>query len=286
MQTVSETLRNAIDSGSPQRVLIVFSDREFTNEDIVLSSGVSLKEEFNSENDITIGLTPSSCVSFALLNDADQLEDFEFGWFTVYLGARISGITLTEITRVYTENGSDATYAFVPLGTFYANKPTVIKKKTINVTAYDRMAYLDVDMPSSETLGITYPTDIGTIAEKICTYYDITPVSIEFLNHALEVEEEPDDFNDVSVRQVIGWIAECACSIARITRDGKLEFAWFNATQEEFDENNYSEFSQAWYETNAINGLYCRNSNNSTDETEGQTKTNNYLIMDNPFLRG
>ena len=54
MQTVSETLRNAINSGSPQRVLIVFSDREFTNEDIVLSSGVSLKEEFNSENDITI----------------------------------------------------------------------------------------------------------------------------------------------------------------------------------------------------------------------------------------
>ena len=38
MQTLSTALQNAIDSGNPQRVLLVFGNDEFSNEDIVIDS--------------------------------------------------------------------------------------------------------------------------------------------------------------------------------------------------------------------------------------------------------
>lgn len=281
MQSISSELQEALYNNAPQRVLLVFSDREFTNEDILLSNGLEISEEFNSEEDLTIGLTPSAMARFSLLNDENQLEDFEFGWFRAYIGAKVEYTTGQEITREY----EDGTYAFCPMGQFYASKPKIIRKKTVAVSAYDRMAYLEGDMPSSETLGITYPTTIGTIFTQICTTLNVPTTVSSFLNSGLEVAEEPADFRNVSVRQVIGWIAECACSNARFSREGNLEFAWFGSTEAEFDESQYKAFTPAWYETKAIDGLYCRNMSDESEASEGSTKTNNYLIQDNPFLR-
>ena len=287
MQTVGTALRNAINAGNPQRILLIFSDREISNEGIVVSNGFELSEEFNSEEDIAIGLTPSSYVTFTLLNDEDQLEDFEFGWFSAYIGARTSDSTVAqgEIRRQFTEGGSTVYYTFSPLGIFYASKPKIIKKKTISVTAYDQMAYLDVNMVSSETMALVYPTTLGAYFARLCTVMNISTYEDSFLNYDMEITKEPADISDATVRQVISWIAECACSIARFNRYGNLEFAWFNTTQEEYDEHNYSAFSPAWYETNAINGLYCRDTGAVTENINGSTLTNNYLIQDNPFLR-
>ena len=286
MQTLSTALRNAVDAGNPQRVLLVFGSQsvEFTNEDIVITSGVELSEEFNSEHDLTIGLTPSSTLTFTLLNDSGQLADFEFGWFSAYIGARIDSGTPTEITRQYTENGQTVTYAFSPLGTFYAERPDIVVKETVSVTAYDMMILFDKDMPSSETLGITYPTTVGSIFQALCNHFSVTPTATDFLNNDLVVTKEPDDFSMVTMRQVLGWIAEVACSIARFGRDSKLEIAWFNTTSKTYDERRYNEFTPSWYETASIDGLYYRNTNESEETQEGTVKSNNYLIQDNPFL--
>ena len=284
MQTLSTALRNAIDAGNPQRVLLKFGNDEFSNEDIVLSGGVELDEEYMSEEDLTIGLTPASTLHFTMINDEGQLASFDFGWFSAYLGARIDSGTPTEITRTFTENGQTVTYAFSKIGDFYAQKPDVIVKKQISIVAYDQMLKLDVDMPSSTTLGVTYPTTLSNIFDKICQYVGVTPESTTFLNSTLDVVMEPEDFDMATVRQVIGWIAECACSIARFNRDGKLEFAWFNTTSKSYDENNYTEFTPVRYETQAINGLYYRNTDELKEDTQGTVKTNNYLIQDNPFL--
>lgn len=286
MQTISTALRNAINAGNPQRVLLVFGDDEFTNEDIMISKGLTLNEEFNTDENLTIGSCPSSVISFDLLNDHGQLEDFGFGWFTAYLGARIDSGIPTEITRTYTEGGESQTYAFAPLGVFYAEKPDVLVKTVISVTAYDQMKLLEIDMPSAETLGITYPTTIADIYEAICDYLGVTVGSNSFMNDDLEVTTEPNEFENAKIREVIGWIAECACSIARFNRTGALEFAWFNNPDVSFSEHDYSAFSYSWYETKAIDGLYCRDTDTNTDSVNGDDKTNNYLILDNPFLKG
>ena len=288
MQEISPALRNAINLGNPQRALIVFNDREFSNEDIVLGSGLSLSEEFNTAEELTIGTCPSSIIQFTLLNDSQQLSNFNFGWFNAYLGAMVANDDepgAAEIVRTFTEHGVSRKYIFAPLGIFFAEKPTVLVQKKISVMAYDQMSVFESNFPNATALGITYPTTIGTILDSICTFFGIEFDSDGFLNADLEVASEPEEFVQAKTRDVIGWIAECACSIARFTREGHLEFAWFTNTGTVFTEHNYSAFSPAWYETNPINGLYLRDTNDGTESSVGASKTNNYLIMNNPFLR-
>lgn len=292
MYTVSQTLATALANKTPQRVLLEFLDSEgtvtdtFSNEDIVVSTGVDLDEMFNSETDLTIGLCPSAEIRFDMLNDEGQLENFGFGKFRAWLGARIDLGTPagTAKTKVFTENGVAKTYEFTPLGTFIADRPAVVKKKILTITANDQMQLFDKDMPTATALGLTYPTTLSNLFVKLCTYVGVTYKSSTFVNSALSVPSEPEDFEDATMREVLGWIAEAAGSIARFDRDGKLEMAWFNTVAAVYDEHNYTEFTPAWYATKAIDSLHIRNSNSEAETTQG-AGNNNYLIQNNPFLR-
>lgn len=288
MYPVSQTLRTAIANGTPQRVLLEFVDAgvSFSNEDILISAGVEMDELFNSETDLTIGLCPSAEIRFDMLNDNGQLEDFEFGKFRAWLGARIDSGTPAggAKTKTYTENGKTALYEFTPLGTFIADRPSVVKKKILSITANDQMALFDVSMPSAQDLNLTYPTTLDVLYKRLCVYAGVNYATGTFLNSDIVVKAEPEDFADATMREVLGWIAEAACSVARFNREGNLEMAWFNTITASFDEHNYTEFTPTWYETKAIDGLHIRNANSETEKTLGQS-TNNYLIQDNPFLR-
>ena len=288
MYTISQTLQAALTAGTPQRVLLEFTDAsaDFSNEDISITTGLELNEMFCSETDITAGLCPSAEIRFDMLNDNGQLNDFEFGRFKAWLGARIDTGTPASSakTKTYTEGGVSRTYEFTPLGVFIADRPAVVKKKILSITANDQMTLFDVDMPSASALNITYPTTLGVLYVKLCNYVGVTYKTASFLNSTLAVASEPDEFASATCRDVLGWIAEAACSIARFDRDGILEMVWFNTVNRYYDEHNYSEFTQAWYETAEIDALNVRNANSEASTTEG-SGTNVYVISDNPFLR-
>lgn len=288
MYTVSQTLQAAISNGTPQRVLLEFVDANvsFTNEDIVVSTGVELDEMFNSETDLTVGKCPSAEIRFDMLNDEGQLEEFEFGTFKAWLGARIDSGTPsnTAKTKTYTGTAYDGLYEFTPLGVFVADRPAVVKKKILSITANDQMQLFDVDMPSATDLGLSYPTTLSNLFVKLCAYVGVPYKSATFLNSDVTVSAAPEDFEDATMREVLGWIAEAACSIARFDRDGNLEMAWFNVVNSVYDEHDYTDFTPTWYETKAIDGLHVRNSNSETETSLGLSN-NNYLIQDNPFLR-
>ena len=288
MYTISTTLQNALTAGTPQRVLLEFTDAsaDFSNEDISITTGLELNEMFCSETDITAGLCPSAEIRFDMLNDEGQLNDFEFGKFKAWLGARIDTGTPASSakTKTYTEGGVSKTYEFTPLGVFIADRPAVVKKKILSITANDQMTLFDVDMPKATALNITYPTTLGVLFVKLCNYLNVTYKTASFLNNALTVAEEPEEFDGATMRDVLGWIAEAACSIARFDRDGVLELVWFNTVNRYFDEHNYSEFTNAWYETAAVDALNVKNANSTATTAEG-SGSNVYLIQDNPFLR-
>ena len=288
MYTISTTLQNALTAGTPQRVLLEFTDAsaDFSNEDISITTGLELNEMFCSETDITAGLCPSAEIRFDMLNDEGQLNDFEFGKFKAWLGARIDTGTPASSakTKTYTEGGVSRTYEFTPLGVFIADRPAVVKKKILSITANDQMTLFDVDMPNATALNITYPTTLGVLFVKLCNYLNVTYKTASFLNNALTVAEEPEEFDGATMRDVLGWIAEAACSIARFDRDGVLELVWFNTVNRYFDEHNYSEFTNAWYETAAVDALNVKNANSTATTAEG-SGSNVYLIQDNPFLR-
>ena len=288
MYTISQTLQTALTAGTPQRVLLEFTDAsaDFSNEDISITTGLELNEMFCSETDITAGLCPSAEIRFDMLNDEGQLNDFEFGKFKAWLGARIDTGTPASSakTKTYTEGGVSRTYEFTPLGVFIADRPAVVKKKILSITANDQMTLFDVDMPNATALNIAYPTTLGVLFVKLCNYVGVTYKTASFLNSTLTIASDPEEFDSATCRDVLGWIAEAACSIARFDRDGVLELVWFNTVNRYFDEHNYSEFTNAWYETAAVDALNVKNANSTATTAEG-SGSNVYLIQDNPFLR-
>lgn len=284
MYQLSASLQSAIAAGNKQRVLLEFTGRSFSNEDVSVSSGISLREAFCDETDLVIGQCLSAELEFTLLNDSYQLQSFEFGTFKACLGAAITSGTPMGKTQTFSENGKSVTYEFAPLGTFIATKPDVLRQKIITLTANDQMILFDKDMPDAETLGIEYPATIGTIFLKLCNYAGVQYETLNFLNAGITVLEEPESFSTSTMREVLAWIAEAACSNARFNRDGKLEFVWFNTTSKSFNDNSTVEFVPTWYTVAAIDGLHIRNQDSTTEIVLGQN-TNNYMIQDNPFLR-
>ena len=314
MYVLSETLQAAIDADAPQRALIEFFEKPdgedykdehgysapvvFSNEDILMTDGIRLTSEFNSETDLTIGLCPSAQIRFSMLNDNGQLEDFEFGKFRAYLGAKIAEDTPDfepdeEDTARKVNFLDDGLYEFAPLGVFIAHRPDVVRKKIIEVDANDLMVLFDDELPSDMVLN--YPATLYQIANFLCGINDVSLKTNTWMNSALSVAAEPEQFKGATMREILGWIAEAACANAMFNREGQLEFKWFNTVDRTFDEHDYSEFTTAWYETKKIDGLNIRNADSTAelplvwDEQTGKaiqgTGTNVYMIQDNPFLR-
>lgn len=289
MYQLSTTLGAAVAAGNPQRVLLEFTAKPdgtayspsvaFSNEDIVVTSGLHLTAEFNSATDLEIGLCPSAEIQFSMWNTESQLVDFEFGTFKAYLGAKIT--SGTPASGAKTKTFSDGLYEFAPLGTFIAHRPDIVVKKIIDVDANDQMTLFDVDMPANLQ---EYTGTLAGLVTALCSRAGVSLKTSDFLNAGMSVALTAEQSENKTMRQVLGWIAEAAGSIARFDRDGNLEFAWFNTVNQIYDEHNYKEFTPTWYETRAIDGLHIRNADSTAEYTYG-AGSNAYMIQDNPFLR-
>lgn len=285
MYTPSATMQAAIAAGNPQRFLLVFEDgTEFSNEEISSDAGVQYHAEFNASRDLTIGLTPSAYLSFTLLNDDRDLTDFEFGTFRAYIGIQITSGTPAAgaVTRTY----DGELYEFAPLGVFIAERPDIVNVDSVQVTSYDQMSLFDVDMPSAADLGITYSASLTMydLLSAMCDYVGVTLKNDSILNGTeIKIASRPKKFDNATMQDVLRWIAEASCSIARFTRDGELEMAWFTQTPKTYTESGYSDFSPSWYEVSEITALKVRNESNTSESLVG-TEGNDYVIMGNPFL--
>lgn len=294
MITLSTTLAAALAADKPQRVLLEFLDDSgdvlqngtFSNEEIVMSRGIHITAPFNGEKELTLGLCPSVQITFALLNDVRQLSTFAFGECKAWLGARIDSGTPTMKTKTFVENGQTVTYEFAPLGIFKVDRPDIVQKDIIDITANDRMTRFDVEMPTDGELGLIYPTTLLGLAQALCGYVDVTLATQSFLNYDLAVTKRPTSFNGRTMREVLRWIAEAAGSIARFNRSGQLEITWFGATPvTTYTETAYKDFTPCWYEVAAIDGLKVRNSEETSESSYGTDPENSYVISGNPFLR-
>ena len=177
------------------------------------------------------------------------------------------------------------TYEFVPLGVFTAERPNVPTVIEIDFNCHDRMMKFEKDMPSDADLGITYPCTFSNLFVKMCDYLNVPYRSSTFINSTATISARPDAFDTATMRDVLRWLAEAACSNARFDRDGYLVMDWIRSTSQAIDESGYSEFSPYWYETKRVTKLYNRASDGSYDKTSG-SGDEAYLIQDNPLLKG
>ena len=291
MYPVSEAFKQAMRENKPQRVLIEFEGRSFSNEHVGSENPLNFREEFNSATDLTIGQTPSSQISFELLNEDKSLNDFSFGKFTAFLGVQLSvqetsveGYSLkrTGKTLEVVKDGQKGVYELAPLGVFTAARPTKVDQMWVEVVGNDQMTLFDKNMPSD--LGIRYPITAGDLLKKLCDHEHVEAVNYTFTNSTLTLAKEPGSFKSQTMRDVIGKIAEAAGAVARFDRDGKLEMCWFTETDAEFDESDYTEFVPTAYEVKVIDSLKVRNSDSTAEASVGEG-SNAYLIQNNPFLR-
>lgn len=285
-------------AGNPQRVLLEFLNaggepqHTFSNEEIVMSQGVKITAPFNGEKELTLGLCPSVQIQFALLNDVRQLSNFRFGECKAWIGARIDSGTPASGSKTQTFTG-DGLYEFAPLGVFRVERPDIVQKDIIEITANDRMTLFDKEMPSKETLGLnptaSHSVTILQLLQAMCTKAGVTLKSTSFLNNTLSFTSWPQSyFEGKTMREVLKWIAEAACSIARFDRTGRLELAWFGAQPvKTFAEGAYKDFTPCWYTVQAIDGLSVRNQEETSESVypPQSSPTNSYIIAGNPFLR-
>ena len=183
------------------------------------------------------------------------------------------------------ENGKQKTYEFVPLGWFTADRPNAPDKIQIDMTCYDYMQKFEDDMPTDSELGLSWPCTIGTLYTKLCNYVGVDYETSWFINSTASVKSRPNDFDSVTMREVIKWIAEAAASNARFNRDGVLQLAWLKSTDQTYTASNYSDFNPYWYETPTVTKLVNRDTSGGTDKTYG-SGSEGYLIQDNPLLKG
>ena len=177
------------------------------------------------------------------------------------------------------------TYEFVPLGVFIAERPNVPTTIEIHMTCYDFMQKFERDMPNAEDLEVTYPITIGNLLTAMCTYAGVPYTPAAFINSTAVITKEPEEFENVTMREVIGWIAEAAGANARINRDGYFVLDWVHPTDLVLDESKYMEFNPYWYETALVEKLHNRASNGGYNNTVGEGDEG-YLIQDNPLLKG
>lgn len=175
-------------------------------------------------------------------------------------------------------------YEFVPFGTFIAERPSVVRTDVIEFTCNDQMSLFDEDMPGSISIAnVSFQNIVKALCNHVGVPYDLSGFTI---NQNATVTSKPEELDDCTMRECLGWLAEAGCANAKFNRDGKLVFVWYkDSSSQTIDESMYSEFSPCWYQTKGINKLVCRNTSKGTDKTKG-SGSNAYLIQDNPFLKG
>lgn len=144
MYTASSTFHAAVASGNPQRILLIFPDLVFSNEDVDINTGVEVREHFNTEKDLCIGQVLSNEIAFAIFNDYGDLNSYEFGDFTATLGVQLTDTPYTETGNCSVVYGSD-TYVgrntspyITKNGSAMANQPSFPVKSII---VYDGVVY-------------------------------------------------------------------------------------------------------------------------------------------------
>lgn len=177
-------------------------------------------------------------------------------------------------------------YEYVPLGVFDPDTPSKRRLQVVSVTANDRMARFDADA-ADWWRALPYPITLRELLKKLCLRLGVPLATTgTFLNSERMLTSAPLQASSLTYRDVLKWIAEAACSYARMTRNGALELAWFQTADVSLTASRYfPDTEKAEYTVPRITGVQVLNAENDVGVLAG-SKGNVYQIMDNPMLYG
>lgn len=212
----------------------------------------------NPNNEITIGNTCSSSVTFSIYMPAISLENKEI---TIFEGVKV---------------GKEINY--IKLGIFTVTKQTSDGEYT-SYEAYDRM--YKADMPYFSDMA--FPSTDKAILNEICGKLGISLATNIVTTHT--ISDKPQGY---TYREIIGYMAMLQGCNAVINSDGNLELRWYKDSGYVLDGHKY--YQQGITFTTSkdfiIQKLTCNNTKSGSTEqsqiTAGDGATG--LSFANPFM--
>lgn len=212
----------------------------------------------NPNNEITIGNTCSSGVTFSIYMPQVSLENKEV---TIYEGVKVSN----EIK-------------YIKLGIFTVTKQTSDGEYT-SYEAYDRM--YKADMPYFSDMA--FPSTDKAILNEICGKLGISLVTNITTAHT--INDKPQGY---TYREIIGYMAMLQGCNAVINADGNLELRWYKDSGYVLDGHKYYQQGVTFTTSKdfIIQKLTCNNTKSGDKETSTITSGSGAtgLSFANPFM--
>ena len=212
----------------------------------------------NPNNEITIGNTCASSVTFSIYMPTVSLENKEI---TIFEGVKVG----TEIK-------------YIKLGIFTVTKQTSDGEYT-SYEAYDRM--YKADMPYFSDM--TFPSTDKDILNEICGKLGISLATNIATEHT--ISDKPEGY---TYREIIGYVAMLQGCNAIINSDGNLELRWYKDSGYVLDGHKYYQQGVTFTTSKdfIIQKLTCNNTKSGSTEqsqiTSGDGATG--LSFANPFM--
>lgn len=212
----------------------------------------------NPNNEITIGNTCSSGVTFSIYMPTISLENKEI---TIFEGVKVG----TEIK-------------YIKLGIFTVTKQTSDGEYT-NYEAYDRM--YKADMPYFSDMA--FPSTDKAILNEICGKLGISLATNIVTAHT--ISDKPQGY---TYREIIGYMAMLQGCNAVINFDGNLELRWYKDSGYVLDGHKYYQQGVTFTTSKdfIVQKLTCNNTKSGSTEqseiTSGDGATG--LTFANPFM--
>ena len=212
----------------------------------------------NPNNEITIGNTCASSVTFSIYMPTISLENKEI---TIFEGVKVG----TEIN-------------YIKLGIFTVTKQTSDGEYT-SYEAYDRM--YKADMPYFSDMA--FPSTDKAILNEICGKLGISLATNIVTAHT--ISDKPQGY---TYREIIGYMAMLQGGNAVINADGNLELRWYKDSGYVLDGHKYYQQGVTFTTSKdfIIQKLTCNNTKSGSTEqsqiTSGDGATG--LSFANPFM--
>lgn len=250
-----------------------------TDKDLVLGSLI-YSEGSQSGEEFTVGGTVASDIKFTILNKSEY-DNINFTGARVFAniglmvqeGADAHFLQPSQPSKM---PGFEEKWEYVPLGRFNIDDVKRLRN-TIELKAIDDMINLDIPYSLSK---LSYPATLYQIYVNICNVADVQVGTVSFPNMGYVVQERPNE--DLTLRDVLGYVAELSGTFAKFNRNGGLELKWYQPTDLVLGPKNRFNFKPS-DDVVQIKGVMA-----TVGDTTYLAGSEDYAIdlTDNPLLQG
>lgn len=200
---------------------IRMNDRTLTNESI---KSIKYDLNINDNEKFSIGGAHGATVVVTLLNFENELDNIKFENKDFKIDIKLALEDLYTVAQfneelvqiINTLKIKHITSLWIPQGVFYATEVKRNENKTITIKMQDKTKYLEEEY----ICNLPTPFKLKQLYNDIHRYFQIISDTTTFYNDNVTINKVPKGYTG---KELLGYIAECACGFYFINRSGNGE---------------------------------------------------------------